>query len=446
MRLVLQRVSRASVEVNGVIENRIGLGLVLTLALSKGDNVEAAKKLATTVLKLNLWPELMDPDTSCCTNVVDNGYEVLVLLQQSLHATFQKLTPDESRSLASAEAQEIFDAFMSKLKEEYQEEMVASAPADSPSMQLEMACVGGGIYMLGAGDTRPVAAAVPTKRPLSQATTPAGGGAQKEEQLTTDLAVMTRALQRIHLFAKNKAMLETLRIFRMMSKDAFREALADAEQEETNMFAEALESSARFFTEAQQEKITELTGLTISAQPLNEEGARADDQNDDEGGDDPDDVARQLAELQEEVVDPSKGIQAAKRRRAGMAVKEEDDTMAVRQRPDWNSKAAPETPAALAARQWAARRAGAHVPPPAPWAGGKGGGGKNQHGFKGGKGGFKGAPRPHRSLGIVSVEGSAMLHGGAGNRRNHTAVNMLPKGTPTVAPMCPASQGGEEDL
>jgi len=327
---------------------------------------------------------------------------------------------------------------------------VVAAPIDAPSSQLEMTCVGGGIYILGAGDAR-AAAAPPVKRPLAKAASPT-----EDTSLASDLGAMTRALQRLHLLAKNKAALECLRVFRLMSKDTFRGTLADAAQEDSDTFAEALESAARFFTKAQQEKITDLTGLSISAEALRQDGMADEPDFQSTGGGEEesmDDVAQQLAELQEEIDDPRKGIQAAKKRRAGLAVKEEDtggDAHLVRQRPDLSGKAAPETPAAIAARQWAARRNGAAGGASA-WQGNHQaaswsakGGGKSGYGYKGGKGGKM--PRPQRSLGIVSVEGSNRLHKNAHpTPGGQPAGLMLKKGMPTVAPMCPAPQSMDEE-
>lgn len=433
MRIVLQRVKRASVEINAVSEHRIGLGLVVSLAVNKGDTVEAAKNLASKVLQLKLWPELMDPETNSCSNLAENGYEILVLLEPTLNAVFPKDVPEIEGSPEEDRVSVIFDAFMNQLRSEYQEEMIVEVKCDSSNTIVEKVCVGAAVYQFGGIGASGMGAA---KRVADKA----GATATPDISSTPALTVVTKALQRLPKLPHGRAKVEVDRVVRILKMPKFRAAFADAETDEMDEFAEALDSAAGAFSPQQREIVKELTGMQVSGDqhvPLGDEineKVAADD--DAVAGDD--DLEKKLAELNDEVIDKHKGIQAAKRRRAGLDVKKEVKHFEEeRVRPDVTGHAAPETPAAISARQWAANRRAQRQMPQLPWHSGKGGGkGKGY--------------RQQRSQGIVSVDESARLHGHqAGNGENPSkrrALSSLPKGTPTVAPMCPDPVNETEDL
>jgi D-tyrosyl-tRNA(Tyr) deacylase len=57
MRAVLQRVSRASVEVEGALVGRIGLGWLVFLGVARGDTDEDADRLAEKVVNLRAFAD-----------------------------------------------------------------------------------------------------------------------------------------------------------------------------------------------------------------------------------------------------------------------------------------------------------------------------------------------------------------------------------------------------
>jgi D-tyrosyl-tRNA(Tyr) deacylase len=81
MRAVLQRVSRASVEVEGQIIGRIGVGWLVLLGVAKGDSDEDADKLADKVVGLRAFE---DEAGKMNLNVADVGGAVLVVSQFTL--------------------------------------------------------------------------------------------------------------------------------------------------------------------------------------------------------------------------------------------------------------------------------------------------------------------------------------------------------------------------
>lgn len=426
MRLVLQRVSRATLEINSCVESRIGFGVVVTLSIGKGDTVKVAKDLASNVLKFKIFPELIDPDSTCTSSLVDNGFEILAILQQSLNATFAKNAPNQERAADVSHANTVFDAFVATLREEYQEEMVVASPPKEGNMQLEMVRIGDGIYQLEPSDivcmeseSTPVKKAVTKPNVVSA---PAAG-IQGMDGSVPMLDAVTKTIRQIPNLPPGRNSAECERVLRILNLPKFRAAFAEAEQHQIEEFAEALDAAAHTFTEPQQEQIKSLTGLQMVAgampdaldEPLDGEheescmdGAPEADKDDD------DDLEKQLNELQQEIVDPWKGIVAAKRRRT-MDVKQENGEEAR----DTSVKDAVSI-AALSAKQWAANRA-ARAQARA-----------NQSGKGGGKGKVKG---PSSKPGLVQAKREFV--GGPSNRRQ--GLSMAPRGTPTVAPMCPAA-------
>lgn len=431
MKLLVQRVARASVEVDGYVETRISSGLVLSLGLVKGDSLAKVKLLASKVLQLKLWPDLSDPETTFCSTVVENGFEILVILQPSLVVTFATGEPNEQRVLPSAEAKVLLDAFSEALKNKYQEEMVVCAAVGVP-LKLEIVNDGPCFYEFDPSEV------VSTPRTSHTAV------AAAEESLEPSVSVVTDALLKLPTFSGLKITLESCRVFRALSTKKFRMELGDISQEEADSFAEALDGASGCFNERQQKQISSWTGLVITAAPR--ETVSADD-----GKSELDD---KLRELHGEVKDSSAADVARARR------------------PDLTGRAAPNTPFMRTVRPGAVpwRQAGGYGVGPRP---------------SGGKGvGFR--KPPGRSWGIASLDESERLHGEAEDAHHfryaqhstdeferlydptvpggRVVKQELPeavkrtsqvaplaslkrlKGTPTVAPMTPAPGGGDAEL
>jgi len=478
MKLLIQKVARASIEVDGLVESRIGSGLVLTLALMEGDSAQDAAKLAAKVVKLNLFSELTDQDVQWKSNIIDNGYELLVILQQSLCATFPNQKPDESASMDAIDARKICERFTASLRKEYQEEMVVLAPFGT-KMQLETISDCPCYFEIDAAGPG-----------SSLATRAANASLAKSGMFASDADLdvtgVTKILRQLPVMNKTKALLESVKTFRTFSNQAFRKVLSEAEQSEMDDFAEALNSAARFFTKKQMEQINDWTGLFITG-PTREDfdGKDNEDKEDPPDVDDGKALDDQLAELKEELEDPVAAA-ARKRKKAQAAAAAAAAAAAVKQeafdeegsehlagiRPDWKGRAAPETPAAAAARQ----RMGEY-----------GFRSPSKGGCKGrGKGWGKGGPRQWRALGIVSLDGANQIHGASAQafefrqhnrfadqskfmpakreagleedaaeqdeaeqppkKRGFAAPPRLLKGTPTLAPMCPGPSDNPDDL
>jgi D-aminoacyl-tRNA deacylase len=83
MRAVLQRVSRASVEVDGTLVGKIGAGWLVLLGVAQGDTSEDVEKLAEKVIQLRAFE---DDQGKMNRNVAEAGGAVLVVSQFTLLA------------------------------------------------------------------------------------------------------------------------------------------------------------------------------------------------------------------------------------------------------------------------------------------------------------------------------------------------------------------------
>ena len=87
MRVVLQRVSRASVTVNDKVVGSIGKGYLVLLGVSNSDTKENAEKLADKISKLRIFP---DDNDKINLSINDVGGEILVVSQFTLYADCKK--------------------------------------------------------------------------------------------------------------------------------------------------------------------------------------------------------------------------------------------------------------------------------------------------------------------------------------------------------------------
>ena len=137
MKLVIQRVLRSSVSVEGEVVGRIGAGLVLLLGVEEGDTVQQAKQLSAKVLKIRLWPDLKDPSKHWGSSVVENGYELLIVSQFTLFATFKKPKPDFRRAMGGDQARTLYEAFVDHCRAGYRADRVGTG-VFAAMMQVEL--------------------------------------------------------------------------------------------------------------------------------------------------------------------------------------------------------------------------------------------------------------------------------------------------------------------
>jgi D-aminoacyl-tRNA deacylase len=105
MRAVLQRVSRAKVTVDGAVTGEIGAGLLVLVAVGRGDTAETAATMVDRVLKLRIFN---DDQGKMNLSLLDTGGALLVVSQFTLYGDargqrrpsfLQAAPPDQGKAL-----------------------------------------------------------------------------------------------------------------------------------------------------------------------------------------------------------------------------------------------------------------------------------------------------------------------------------------------------------
>ena len=116
MRAVLQRVSEASVRVDGELIGSCGAGLMILLGVEKGDTVDDARFLAAKILKLRIFE---DENRKMNRSILDVDGEALVVSQFTLLANCRHGNrPDYLDSAPPEEARALYETFRDLLAKE----------------------------------------------------------------------------------------------------------------------------------------------------------------------------------------------------------------------------------------------------------------------------------------------------------------------------------------
>jgi D-tyrosyl-tRNA(Tyr) deacylase len=115
MRAVLQRVSRASVRVDGSVEGEIGAGLVILLGVAAGDTEADADRLAAKIAKLRVFE---NDEGRFDRSLLDTVGAALVVSQFTLIADTRKGNRPSFAAAAEPErARELYDRFCASLRD-----------------------------------------------------------------------------------------------------------------------------------------------------------------------------------------------------------------------------------------------------------------------------------------------------------------------------------------
>ena len=110
MRAVLQRVSRATVRVNGQTSGEIGPGLLILLGVGQGDTSKEADYLLDKIVNLRIFE---DAEGKMNLSLLDVDGELLVISQFTLYADCRKgRRPSFTDAGPPGEAQKLYDYFV----------------------------------------------------------------------------------------------------------------------------------------------------------------------------------------------------------------------------------------------------------------------------------------------------------------------------------------------
>jgi len=115
MRVVIQRVSQASVAVEGEIISSIGKGVLILLGIEDADTDEDADWLTSKISKMRIFE---DDDGKMNRSLIDMAGEALVVSQFTLHASTKKGNrPSFIKAARPETAIPLYESFCDKLSQ-----------------------------------------------------------------------------------------------------------------------------------------------------------------------------------------------------------------------------------------------------------------------------------------------------------------------------------------
>jgi D-tyrosyl-tRNA(Tyr) deacylase len=110
MRAVVQRVSEAEVSVGETIAGRIGHGLLVFIAIRRGDSVREAQRLCDKILRLRIFA---DEEGRMNLDVSQTGGSMLVVSQFTLYGDTSKGNrPSYSEAEDPEKARDLYNLFV----------------------------------------------------------------------------------------------------------------------------------------------------------------------------------------------------------------------------------------------------------------------------------------------------------------------------------------------
>lgn len=114
MKLVVQRVSNSSVEVDEEIVGEIDKGLMVLVGFGENDSTDEADYLAKKLVKLRIF---QDENGRMNKSVIDIGGKLLLIPQFTLYASTKKNRPSFHKALSPDKATKLFDYFTSQCRQ-----------------------------------------------------------------------------------------------------------------------------------------------------------------------------------------------------------------------------------------------------------------------------------------------------------------------------------------
>lgn len=116
MRVVIQRVSEASVKIEGVVKASIDTGLLVLLGIEELDSDDDIEWLTGKIMRLRIFP---DEHGVMNKSVAETGGDILLISQFTLHASTKKGNrPSYIRAARPETAIPLYEKFIVQLEKE----------------------------------------------------------------------------------------------------------------------------------------------------------------------------------------------------------------------------------------------------------------------------------------------------------------------------------------
>lgn len=116
MRAVIQRVTEASVAIDGEMISRVGPGLLVLLGVEEIDDASDVDWLAGKIARMRIFG---DAEGKMNLSVAETGGQVMVVSQFTLHASTKKGNrPSFIRAAAPAHSEPLYEAFCAAIQRE----------------------------------------------------------------------------------------------------------------------------------------------------------------------------------------------------------------------------------------------------------------------------------------------------------------------------------------
>lgn len=121
MKVVIQRVSKAKVDIAGETVASVGKGLLIFIGIIEEDSIEDIKWLAHKIANLRIFP---DDNGVMNRSLIDVNAEALVISQFTLHASTKKgHRPSYIKAAKPEIAIPLYEAFVGQLNEQIKTEV-----------------------------------------------------------------------------------------------------------------------------------------------------------------------------------------------------------------------------------------------------------------------------------------------------------------------------------
>lgn len=117
MRIVLQRVTNASVTVQEKLVSKIDRGILCLVGITDDDKKEDAEWLARKILNIRIWDD--GEGKRWTKSVMDLKYEVLLVSQFTLFSKLKGNKPDFHLAMNPKESKPFFEEFVKMVSKEY---------------------------------------------------------------------------------------------------------------------------------------------------------------------------------------------------------------------------------------------------------------------------------------------------------------------------------------